>query len=118
MKYDGDRNFPCCQIHEEHKPQKSDIAQNQILLKKTNYIVNKENLDRGNSKSQGDEAIIYYYVPNKDEEDVLTSDSHETKSDEEQKKEVAIYNIINVTPPLGEMFKDSTPAISDSEDQQ
>ena len=75
-------------------------------------------LDRGNSKSQGDEAIICYYVPNKNEEDVLTSDSHETKSDEEQKKEVAIYNIINVTTPLGEMFKDSTPAISDSEDQQ
>ena len=40
-------------------------------------------LDRGNSKSQGAEAIIYYYVTNKDEEDVLTSDSHETKSDEE-----------------------------------
>ena len=75
-------------------------------------------LDRCNSKSQGDKAIIYYYVPNKDEEDVLTSDSHETESDEEQKKEVAIYNIINLTPPLGEMFKDSTPGISDSKDQQ
>ena len=93
---------------------------------KIDNTVNKEGLiniiddlaSRGNLKAQGDEAIIYYYIPNQYEENVLTSHTHEMDSNHNQEKEVATDNILNVTPLLGDMVKDSMPTLSDTDNQQ
>ena len=93
---------------------------------KIDNTVNKEGLinviddlaSRGNLKAQGDEAIIYYYIPNQYEVNVLTSNTHEMDSNHNQEKEVATDNILNVTPLLGDMVKDSTPTLSDTDNQQ
>ena len=49
---------------------------------------------------------------------VLTSHTHEMDSNHNQEKEVATDNILNVTPLLGDMVKDSTPTLSDTDNQQ
>ena len=73
---------------------------------------------RDNLKAQGDEAIIYHYIPNQYEENVLTSHTHEMDSNYNQEKEVATDNILNVMPLLGDIVKDSKPTLSDTDDQQ